>query len=646
VIPSLKVLDNKKSNPGGFVPLLLLLFCLAACVPVQPHRVREDSLVRANAAYQEGRYRETIRVYQSYLTRNSGTALPPPAALNYGRSYYSLREPEKARRIFEALMESIPGTPEAAQAKLLTARIAVDSNQEEEALALLRSLLRETQDREVMAHSYLLRGEIFLQRDDSELALSQFKKALFLVGEGPAGRTVYEEMAGAMERSLPDDLLRRIVQESPENFPGNVALYVTGHRAWREGDYVRASQIFKEFVERFPTHPLRDTADHFVAQEGNIESLQNLRIGCIVPQNGPLKGIGNQVLQGVRLSLDNFNTMLGEEKVSLVVNDSKGDPHRAASAMISLARNPDVVAVIGPVTSRAVLETAMTAEEYSLPLITPTASAEGIGELGREIFRNAMTNEGQARTIARYAVEQRDLHFFAVLYPDDYYGMELAKLFEEEVMDLGGEVFCRIPYKRGAVDFGPEIRQIVDADIAGILSRNFDMIDLNEYPMEEWRENYFPSFDALYLPGYAEDVGLIAPQLAYYNIEKVQLLGSHNWNSPELTHRGERFVEEAVFTDGFFVETTHTDIAEFVQAYRHAYGEEPTLFAAQAYDAAEMILQVLFQGGRSREDIRKGLGTFWNYPGVSGLTRVLPDGEMEKELFLIQVHKGSFEQIN
>jgi len=243
-------------------------------------------------------------------------------------------------------------------------------------------------------------------------------------------------------------------------------------------------------------------------------------------------------------------------------------------------------------------------------------------------------------------VEQRDLHSFAILYPDDNYGKELAKIFEEEVDNLGGEVFCRIPYKRRDVDFGTEIRQVVDADITGILSRNADLIDLSEYPMDEWHENYYPSFDALYMPGYAEDVGLIAPQLAFYNVENVELLGSHNWNSPELVQRGERFIEGAVFTDGFFAETTHTDIAEFVQAYRQAYGEEPSLFAAQAYDSTEMILQVLFQGGRTRDDIREGLDSFQNYPGISGLTQVLPNGEMEKELFLIRVHKGSFEQIN
>jgi len=646
VTTTLELSGKEKFTRTGVGTLFFLFFCLAACMPVQTHRVREEGLARADASFQQGHYRKVVHLYQSYLTRHPGQALPAGAALNFGRSYYFLHEPDKARRILQALMESTPGASEAGQAKLLTAKIAVESNRDEEALALLRSLLRTAKDRELSARGYLLRGEIFLHRDDPELALSQFKKAVFLVGTGPTGRTIYDEMADAMGRSLTDDQLRQMRREAPGEFPGGVALYVMGKRAWKKGNYFRASRIFKNFIERFPGHPLRDEADRFVVQEGNLESIRNLRIGCIVPQSGPLKGVGRQVLQGVRLSLDNFNTLFGEEKVSLAVRDSKGDPRRAASEMTSLAKDPNVVSVIGPVTSRSVVEASTVADKNGLPMITPTATAEGIGDLGKEVFRNAMTNEAQARTIARFAVAQRDLHSFAVLYPDDNYGRELAKLFEEEVNNLGGEVFCRISYPRGAVDFGPEIRKIVDADIAGILSRYSDMIDLTEYPMEEWHKNYYPSFDALYMPGYADDVGLIAPQLAFYNIEHVQLLGSHNWDSPELIHRGERFVEGAVFTDGFFAGSNHTDIAEFVQAYRHAYGEEPTLFTAQAYDAAEMILQALFRGGRTRDDIRQGLESFRNYPGISGLTRVLPNGEMEKELFLIQVHKGSLEQIN
>jgi ABC-type branched-subunit amino acid transport system substrate-binding protein len=329
----------------------------------------------------------------------------------------------------------------------------------------------------------------------------------------------------------------------------------------------------------------------------------------------------------------------------LRVQDSAGDSLRARDETYGLALDPNVIALIGPLTSREVVAAATIAEDYHLPLITSAATAAGIPNLGRFILRNAMTSASQATTIGRYAVEVLNLQSFAILYPDNPYGTELADAFAREVTTLGGTVICRAPYKRGAVDFGPEIRMVIASDPQGQLYTDADLTE-SRTARRKLLNDYSPGFDAIYLPGYAEDVGLLVPQLAYYNIDAVQVLGSHNWESIELIRRGEHFVNGAIFTHGFFVDSPHTDIAEFVAAYRRAYGEQPTLFSAQAYDSMEMILSSLLQGARSRKEILDGILSLQNFPGVSGLTRVLPNGEMEKKLFLIQVEGGSFKQIN
>jgi len=52
---------------------------------------------------------------------------------------------------------------------------------------------------------------------------------------------------------------------------------------------------------------------------------------------------------------------------------------------------------------------------------------------------------------------------------------------------------------------------------------------------------YVPTFDALYLPGYAEKVGLLLPQLAFYNITGKTIIGSNNWHTPDLIERAGRY---------------------------------------------------------------------------------------------------------
>ncbi len=641
------------SRRYGFSSIFLVsaLLCLASCtagrVPVSGFRPADPIFTAAETAYRSGQYQEAVHAFQSFLALSPADPRIPDARLRLGQSYFALKDIKRSMEELNRVVREFPKSDQTEQARLLISRIHYTQGNPDDSLAELRILLRESRNRDVAAQAYLLRGNIFVERKDTALGLSQWQKSLSMTDEQEEIRRVYREMVRIMEKNtVSEKTLIQIVREAPREFPADLSLFVLGKRTWEGGDPIKASRLFEKFYSLFPGHPLSDEAKNYMEQGVHLASLSHIRIGCILPLSGKQKEIANQVLQGIRFSVDRLNASFLEKRIELVVKDTEEVPEKAKARMEALAGDPDVMAVIGPLMSRSVVEAASVAENAHLPVITPTATAEEVTRTGTYIFRNAMTNAAQARAIARYAVGQLGLHTFVVLYPDDYYGTELNIFFVKEVTALGGKVICSAPYKRGTVDYGPQIQNIIQKDLQKILSRNADMVAQDQDSMNEWLKNYFPSFDAVYLPGYAEDVGLIAPQLAYYNISSVQLLGSHHWNSVELIRRGERFVEGAVFTDGFFADSTHTDIAEFVEGYRRTYGEEPTLFSAQAYDAAEMILQVLYKGGKSREDIRNGLLAQKNFPGISGLTHVLASGDMEKELFLIRVENGSFRQIN
>ncbi|MEK6775255.1 MAG: penicillin-binding protein activator [bacterium] len=641
------------SRRYGFSSIILIsaLLCPASCttgrVPVPEFRLVDQSFTAAETAYRSGQYQDAVHALQSFLALSSADPRIPEARLRLGQSYFALKDINPSMEELNRVIHEFPDTDQTEQARLLISRIHYDQGNTDSSLAELRILLRASRNRGVAAEAYLLRGRIFVERGDTALGLSQWQKSLSMAGEQEEIRRLYREMVRIMEkRAVSDKVLIQIAGETPRKFPGDISLFVMGKRRWEDGDPIKASMFFEKFASLFPGHPLSDEAKNYIDQVMHTQSLSLVRIGCILPLSGRQKDIGSQVLQGVRVSVDRMNASFPEKRIELVVKDSGDAPEKAKAEMEALALDPGVMAVIGPLMSRSVAAAAPVAENAHLPVITPTATAEEITKTGTYIFRNAMTNEAQARGIARYAVRDLALHTFVVLYPDDYYGRELKTFFVNEVEALGGEVICFVSYERGAVDYGPQIRSIIRKDMQMVLSRNADMIAQDQGSMDEWGKNYFPSFDAVYLPGYAEDVGLIAPQLAYYNISSVQLLGSHHWNSVELIRRGERFVEGAVFADGFFAESPHTDIAEFVAEYRKTYGEEPTLFSAQAYDAADMILQTINKGSSSREEIRTRLLAQKGFPGISGLTRVLASGDVEKEIFLIRVENGSFRQIN
>ncbi len=145
------------------------------------------------------------------------------------------------------------------------------------------------------------------------------------------------------------------------------------------------------------------------------------------------------------------------------------------------------------------------------------------------------------------------------------------------------------------------------------------------------------SYDAIFLPGLYDKVGLIIPQLVFYNIDQVPLLGASGWNSPELVRIAGRYLKSGFFVDGFFVDSDRPPVQKFVRQFQSTFGTLPTLHAAQAYDTTRMMIRAIGEGADNRLKLRDGLMAVENFPGASGTTTVLASGECEKELFTLTV---------
>jgi branched-chain amino acid transport system substrate-binding protein len=97
-----------------------------------------------------------------------------------------------------------------------------------------------------------------------------------------------------------------------------------------------------------------------------------------------------------------------------------------------------------------------------------------------------------------------------------------------------------------------------------------------------------------------------------------------------------------MFIDGFFPESTDPVIKPVIEAYRSAYQEEPDILAAQAYDAAMMVLSLIKERKDTPQAIREGLLAMKDYPGISGATTFSGNGEAQKKLFIIKIQDGKF----
>lgn len=364
-----------------------------------------------------------------------------------------------------------------------------------------------------------------------------------------------------------------------------------------------------------------------------VPTQQKLKIGCVLPLSGEGAAIGQRVLEGIQLAFNSFNVSEIPPKgdllqLQLVIKDSGGEVN-AVNLLESLAKEEDVVAIIGPLFSKTVLASAKVADKYKLPIFSPTASSKNISGISPYIFRNSLTDQMQGKAIAYYSANHLNLRKFAVLYQRDQYGIELKTAFEDEIKSFGGEIIFSEPFDPDQNDFEPQITAI-----GGIKDSDLKKLLESDKPKPELK------YEAIFITGSADRAGLILPELIYYNISNIPILGGNGLNSPDLIRIGGKYAEGVIFADGFFPSSENPIVKEFVERYRIFFNKEPDIHNANSYDAARIILEIIKNGGKSREDIKNGLLNLKEYNGVSGVTTVQSSGDSEKGLCFLTVKHG------
>lgn len=352
-------------------------------------------------------------------------------------------------------------------------------------------------------------------------------------------------------------------------------------------------------------------------------------IGALLPRGGrpELVSFGDRALKGAELAVRFHNDAHPANKVALLVRDTEGSAEKAIAAMTALAAQ-GVIAVVGPLLNKEVEAVAPLLERQRIPAIRPAASRSGLPRNSGWMFMSAMTIETQARMAAEFA-EQHQYKRIAVLYPDTQYGKDLSRLFVK-MLEGKASIVGSIGYPPETRDFGPYVKRIPAWRAEG-------PDDSGE------AKKVRTAIDALYLPGNAEQVGLLLPHLAFNDIAATALIGSDAWHSPELMKRAGRRADGAVFFDGYFPESTDLFLMSVYEAYRTAYQEEPDIVALQTFDAVAMILSQLQEKTvTTSAQIRDGLLGMHEYPGVSGLTSFDGGREARKKLFTITVRDGEF----
>jgi ABC-type branched-subunit amino acid transport system substrate-binding protein len=337
-------------------------------------------------------------------------------------------------------------------------------------------------------------------------------------------------------------------------------------------------------------------------------------LGVALPLTGAYAPFGEESLQGILLAtgvLDADASKARPATIRVRVRDTGSNAAGAERAVLDLARDSDVSAIIGPLALRETEGAASAAREERVPLLSLSRRVPESGE-NRWEFRLGLAPEDEAQLLVEYAAQDLGAERYALLYPRDRYGRTLRALFWDAVEQQGGEVVAVSSYDPEATDFSDAIRRLVGFGFLSpeekeLIAERDRLLDrAKRHPPERARElreeaaalvapdgSPLPpvvDFDVLFVPDSHENIVLIAPQLAFHGATGATLLGTSGWNHPDLVRIGQKHVEGAVFTAGLAGADGHPYHDEFARRFSATFHRPPDTFAAQAYDAATLVM--------------------------------------------------------
>ena len=304
----------------------------------------------------------------------------------------------------------------------------------------------------------------------------------------------------------------------------------------------------------------------------SVQRGDTLRIGALAPASGTNAEKGDSVYNGVRLAIAHANAAGGilSKRVELVTGDDQSSKTFAPNVAANLIAK-GVLGIIGNVQSSLTQEVLLKQTKPNGVVLVSPASTSPIfsdptqinheGWFFRTIANDAL--QGKALSLKAKTLGYKKL---AVLYVDNTYGAGLAKVLKGD-FEGDGRTAALMPYRETSQPL-PTYSEILDPALA----------------MEP---------DAIVLIGYPGEGSVILKDWLVGGRRPTQ-----KWLFSEAL-KAQSFVEnvtDKTRIEGAMGTAPHLEgpaYERFAKTYQERFGEAPSLYAANAYDAAILIFLAL-----------------------------------------------------
>lgn len=317
------------------------------------------------------------------------------------------------------------------------------------------------------------------------------------------------------------------------------------------------------------------------------------KIGFFGALTGDAANLGQNIQNGAKLAVDQYNAANASCKVTLVPFDSQGNPEQAPGLAKKAIDDKTVIGIVGPAFSGESKAADPLFNEAGLVTISASATNPALATNGWKTFFRVLGNDAsQGPAAGKYI--QSVLNAKKVVVVDDAseYGKGLA---DQVKSTLGSAVVATDTIQQKQTDFGPTVTKINSAKA-----------------------------DAVFFGGYYAEAGLLKKQMSDAGVKATLVVGDGVKDDGYITAAGAKAAEGTIIT----CPCLPPDKAggTFFADYKKAFNADPATYGAEAFDAATILLDGIKSGITDRAKMVDFVKSY-DKPGVTKQLKFDAKGE-------------------
>ena len=353
-----------------------------------------------------------------------------------------------------------------------------------------------------------------------------------------------------------------------------------------------------------------------------------IKIGFNIPLTGDIPEVGEGTKNAAEMYLADINGAGGLEvggkkyKLDFIYMDNESKAESAVNVALKLIEQEQVVAIIGPNSSKQAVPAGGTCNDNHVPMITPWSTNPDTTKDRPWVFRAAFLDPFQGPVVADFAAKKFGAKTAAVIFDiSNDYSKGLAEIFKSswEAKKLGPVVAFESHGTKDQ-DFSAQLTKIIAAK---------------------------PDF--IFIPDNYNQVALIVQQardLGY----KGPFMGSDAWGTPDLIKLCGEQCYGQYFSTHYAAAGAKGATKVFIDRYMDKYGSEPADYAALTWDSIGLLVEGIKNAGtvydnvrKERTAIRDGLAAIKSFDGITGSSKFDAQGDPIKCAVVVKIsNEGKF----